>query len=971
MMQSSLAFSRIIRSLAALFILFGGLSVFSTETLAQVPVINLPLVPDATAPGGPDFTLTVNGTGFVSGAVVNWNGSPLATQFVSGSQLTATVPAADIALPSTASVTVVGPPGTYGGISNVAFFTVSTPPGSVLFGPAYSLASNSPTSIAAGDFNGDGRMDVAVASFSGETVSILHGNGNGTFQSSVEYGTLVWTGPPTLTTGPTLLVTGDFVNDGGTDLATYVTPARDNAPTIWALLDHETIVDFDPGDAPPTGPIAAFGGNLAVGGYDYRGSTVSVCSAQEAWAFARVYVWRFECQSFSLARWVELGYFIAGDFNGDGNLDLAVANPTPMTVSIFEGPDFAPSSTAATGLDPLSIGVGDFNGDGKLDLAVVNQGSNSVSILLGDGTGNFAVASSPAVGSKPVSIALGDFNGDGNLDLAVANEDSNTVSILLGDGTGNFTLIASPATGLNPASVAVGDFNSDGRLDLAVANGGENTISILLQSTTVSLSPSATLDFGSQVLGVTSTPQTVTLSNTGSATLTISSLVADGDFAQTNTCGNSLAAGETCAVNVTFTPTQAGSRTGTITITDNAADSPQIVSLTGTGAAAAVTLSVTSLAFTGQAVGTTSGAQTVTLTNTGSATLTITSIAASGDFAESNTCGASVAAGKSCTLTVSFTPAGSGVRTGAITITDNAPGSPQVVTLTGIGTGPTVALSASTMSIGSEIVGTTSGAHTVTLTNSGNAALNITGLTISPASFTETNTCGSSLAAGASCNITVTFTPSVAGEISGTLNITDNAVGSPQQVALSGVGQDFGIGPYNLTQPIPAGWTAAYDLAVWPDGGFNQAVSLACSGAPQQSSCTVTPTSTTLDGRTHAVITLRVLTSAPASVPPRDDRPLSLPLGWLLAAASILLLLLLMSSIETGRRTTPTLRLRLLTFAVTLLLIVLLWVGCGAGSSSVMSPPPTGGTPSGTYVVTVTATSGHLSHAITVQLTVK
>ena len=215
----------------------------------------------------------------------------------------------------------------------------------------------------------------------------------------------------------------------------------------------------------------------------------------------------------------------------------------------------------------------------------------------------------------------------------------------------------------------------------------------------------------------------------------------------------------------------------------------------------------------------------------------------------------------------------------------------------------------------------------------------------------------------------------MAGEINGTLSITDNAVGSPQQVTLSGVGQDFGIGPYNLTTTIPAGFTAAYDLAVWPAGGFNQTVALACSDAPQQSSCTVTPTSTTLDGRTHAVITLRVLTSAPAGVPPMDRRPLSLPPGWLVAAAGSLLLGLILVfrtslSAEARRRMAPSLR-RVLTPAGALLLLALVWVGCGGGGTFVMSPPATGGTPSGTYVVTVTATSGHLSHAVTVQLTVK
>jgi hypothetical protein len=166
------------------------LSLLSALSYAQAPVpfINLPLMPDATAPGGPQFTLTVNGTGFVSNSVVNWNGSALATQFVSGSKLTAIVPAADIATASTGWVTVVNPaPG--GGTSNTGFFTVTANTGnSVGFG----LASSPPTgynphSMTVGDFNGDGKLDLAVANACGSdpncgsesTLSVLLGDGRG------------------------------------------------------------------------------------------------------------------------------------------------------------------------------------------------------------------------------------------------------------------------------------------------------------------------------------------------------------------------------------------------------------------------------------------------------------------------------------------------------------------------------------------------------------------------------------------------------------------------------------------------------------------------------------------------------------------------------------------------------------------------------------------------------------------------
>jgi len=144
---------------------------------------------------------------------------------------------------------------------------------------------------------------------------------------------------------------------------------------------------------------------------------------------------------------------------------------------------FGAKTDFGTGASPRSVAVGDFNGDGKLDLAVANQGSDTVSILLNTGAGSFEAKTDFGTGRAPVSVALGDFNGDGTLDLAVANIDSNTVSILLGTGTGSFGAKTDFSTGKNTRSVAVGDFNGDRKFDLAVANEISNTVSILLNTT--------------------------------------------------------------------------------------------------------------------------------------------------------------------------------------------------------------------------------------------------------------------------------------------------------------------------------------------------------------------------------------------------------------------------------------------------------------------------------------------------------
>jgi len=700
---------------------FGPLGILSSRAFAAenpVPLINQPLVPDVIAPGGEGFTLTVNGTGFVSGAVVNWNGSSLASTFVNGSQLAASVPASDIATASTASVTVVNPsPG--GGRSNVMFFEV-TPSGSsiALSAPSAFGVGAEPISVAVGDFNGDGKLDLAVANNGSNNVSILLGNGDGAFQAAADYGA---------GTEPYSVAVGDFNGDGKLDVV-----------------------------------VANEGGN------------VSILLGNGDGTFQAAVNYGAESEPTSVA---------VGDFNGDGKLDLAVANYGSSNVSILLGNGDGTFKTAVNygaGSSPYSVAVADFNGDGKLDLALVNLGSNNVRILLGNGDGTFRAAVDYGAGLNPSSVAVGDFNGDGKLDLVVANEGN--VSILLGNGDGTFQTAVNYGSEIG-ASVAVGDFNGDGRLDLASPSAD---VSVLLQIPLASLS-STSLNFGNELVGTTSATNKVTFSNPSGPALTISSIAVTGtnatDFSQTNTCGTGLAAGASCTITVTFKPTQTGPRTASVTITDNAAGSPQTISLSGTGLVPGpnATLSPTSLTFATQFVGTSSSAQSVMLTNYGKMALSIASIAASGDFSQTNTCGSSLAAEASCTISVTFKPTQSGSRTGAVSITDNAPGSPQTVSLTGTGT--VVEFNPASLNFGS--VGIGSKMLTTTLSNTGNTALRISSITITGSTaFSQTNTCGTSVAAGGSCTITVTFRP--AKNQSGDVSVSDNGGGSPQQVPLSG-----------------------------------------------------------------------------------------------------------------------------------------------------------------------------------------
>jgi nucleoside-specific outer membrane channel protein Tsx len=209
---------------------------------------------------------------------------------------------------------------------------------------------------------------------------------------------------------------------------------------------------------------------------------------------------------------------------------------------------------------------------------------------------------------------------------------------------------------------------------------------VFVPAPAVTLSPTS-LSFGKQALNTTSAPKTVTLKNTGNATLDISTITISGDFAiYANTCGATLAAGKTCKLKVTFTPTQLGARTGTLTFTDNAPNSPQTVPLSGTGVPQA-TLTPARATYAKQLVGTTSPAKTFTLTNNQLVTLTGIAISTTGDFAvSSTTCGSSLAAKSKCTINVTFTPTQTGARTGQLSVSDSASNSPQTSSLTGKGT---------------------------------------------------------------------------------------------------------------------------------------------------------------------------------------------------------------------------------------------------------------------------------------------
>jgi hypothetical protein len=364
--------------------------------------------------------------------------------------------------------------------------------------------------------------------------------------------------------------------------------------------------------------------------------------------------------------------------------------------------------------------------------------------------------------------------------------------VLFGNGDGTFQpQVVFPVSG--NWTIVPGDFNNDGRLDLAIADRVNDKVELLTQIPSVNLAPTS-LSFPNQEVGTISAAQTVTLTNASNTPLQIYSIAVTGTnntaFTQTNTCPATLSAGGNCTISIAYAPPLVGTDAATLTVTDSGAPGTQTVALSGNSIGPVVSLSKTLLGFGNQVVGTVSAAQSVTLANTGTVPLTITSLLANGDYRETNTCGSSVGVGGSCTITVRFRPATTGILNGAVTIKDNAGPPTQIVKLFGIGSD--VSLSTLSLVFPPQKVGTTSLPIGVELTNVGATALTFSGFTLSgpsAADFAQTNNCGSSLAAGGSCTIAVSFTPGAKGIRNASLAISDSGGGSPQEVTLTGTGE--------------------------------------------------------------------------------------------------------------------------------------------------------------------------------------
>jgi len=735
--------------------------------------------------------------------------------------------------------------------------------------------------VAVADFNGDGKSDLAVLvntnSFANYSAAVMLGNGNGTFQAGVQYSTGV---------NPQALLAVDLNGDGKPDL---VAPC---AQFSLIGLPGVVSVDLGFGDGTFGGSTPVGTGSAAITSADLNGDgKQDIATAGSIFLGNGDGTFQSAANPGNFVPDRTANFVAAADFNGDGKTDLAVANTlcapgmpcNPGSVSIFLGTgDFSnftpgpyqPRVDYAVGVMPNMLTIGDFNGDSKIDLAVANGSSftpSSISVLPGKGDGTFQQQIQTAVQGTNW-IANGDFNGDGKLDVAIVTNGSVTIVLGNGDGTfhqgSSYPLYSANGTG----TITTGDFNHDGKLDLAVTHlaqaSAQGMVSVFLGNGDGTFQAPA--DYPTSSLA-TALVQATDINGDGKLDLLIGSYSAPHPF--TILIGNGDG---TFRLPVAYLAPDGSA--SPFTIADFNQDGvPDVASLGFDGKVGVMlstpfaSISPASLNFGSQGVGTTSPAPIVTVSNGTNVPFSITGATASGAFAATNNCG-TVQPGASCTITVKFTPSATGTQTGTLTITDSTRTSPAVIPLTGTAlNGPFLTALPSRYTFPPQPVNSSSSSPVpLLLVNTGNASLTLNSIGISGTNgpdFSQTNNCRSSLDAGFSCTINVSFVPAAGGLRTAKVSVSDSVSATPLLIPIFGSGSDFQISATAFSPAsITAGSSATSTVAITSLGSFSGTVTLSCaSGLAAGVSCSFNPATVTASAAGVASSTLTVNTTASVS----------------------------------------------------------------------------------------------------------
>jgi len=691
--------------------------------------------------------------------------------------------------------------------------TVFLGSGSGTFRPGVSYFVPWGNSVAIGDLNGDKKLDLVVSDQYDSALYVLLGKGDGTFQTAAGYAT-DWASQSVLL--------ADFNRDGKLDVAVGNTSGAQGT-LVLGNGDGTLRTGYDSGFSSTN---YAYGitsadfnndGNLDVAYATGNGIDISLGSPHGILG---------PRSNISLTGGVAATYVTAADLNHDGNIDLVAstsgfAGTNQVAVLLgkgngkFSGPVFYPTGNTS---GPGVVAVADINGDGKPDL-VISSPDGSLNVLLGKGNGTFekAITTAGATGSASY-IAIGDFNKDGKLDVALNNYPGSTVEVLLGKGDGTFHAPIATASLSYPQAIVAGDFNKDGKLDLAVASGANNgEVAIFLGNGDGTFSGPNIVPYIPSGFGGGTSPSDIATADVNAdgkldllVTLNATHVhMACGYFpdCQEADLGLVVLLGDgTGGFSVTPSgPFLIGAGVLGITVGDFDRDGePDAAVLNAFSGYNELTLllnrilpvsvSPLSINYGGRPTGT-STSQTILVANDLTTSLTISDIALTGtdagDFSFKSGCGSGLESGGHCTITVTFKPPVGGTRTASLVITDNAPAGSQTAQLKGGGLA--LKFAPTSLNFGTVTVGQNSSLP-VTVTNISAAAVNITspGITIvgvDAGDYSQTDNCGSTIAAGNNCTITVKFAPTTTGVRSATLEVNDNGGGSPQKIPLSGTGQ--------------------------------------------------------------------------------------------------------------------------------------------------------------------------------------